>query len=227
MNKKDLLKNIGNAILIFLLFEYSWMFQLIPVLLFNLDVEKLSDKVSVMLTAFSSLVLGIVLFFIFRKDIIKEAKKFKENFGKNFDTGVKYWLFGLLAMIIFNNIIMNVLSGGQAANEETVQGMISTLPWLMLINAGFLAPWCEELIFRKSIRNIFKNKWFYVFVSGLLFGLAHVLGQTSVWTDWLYILPYGSLGCAFAASYYDTDTIFTPILFHVIHNVVLIVMAII
>lgn len=227
MNKENLFKNIGKALLIFLLFDYSWIFQLIPVLIFNLDIEKLSDKTGVVLIGFSSLVLGIILFLIFRKDIIKEFKKFKEAFWKNFDVGVKCWLFGLVAMIVFNTIIMNVLSGGQAANEEAVQSMISSLPGLMLINAGLLAPWNEELIFRKSIRNIFTNKWFYVIVSGLLFGLAHVLGQTQTWTDWLYILPYGSLGCAFAVSYYDTDTIFTPIIFHIIHNVVLIIISII
>lgn len=227
MERKNLIKNIGHAILIFLLFNYSWIFQLIPVMAFNLDVEKVSAKAEVAIIAFASFALGVILFLIYRKDIIEEFKKFKNNFWKNFDIGVKCWFFGLVAMIIFNTFIMNVLSGGQAANEETVQGMISALPWLMLINAGFLAPWNEELVFRKSIKKIFNNKWLYVTVSGLLFGLAHVLGQASVWTDWLYILPYGSLGAAFAISYYDTDTVFTPVMFHVIHNVVLIILSII
>ena len=66
MDIKKLLKNVGHAILIFLLFNYSWMFQLIPVMLFNLDVEKLSDKTGVMLTTFSSLALAITLYVIFR-----------------------------------------------------------------------------------------------------------------------------------------------------------------
>ena len=227
MNKKILFKNIGFAILIFLLFNYSWIFQLIPVLAFNLDVENISDKTSVMLTSFSSLCLAISLFFIYRKCIIDEFKKFKNKFWDNFDIGVKCWFFGLLAMIIFNTLIVKVFSGGGAANEEAVQSMISTLPWLMLINAGFLAPFNEEFVFRKSIKSVFTNRWFYAGVSGLLFGLAHVLGQTTVWTDWLYILPYGSLGFAFAISYDKTDSIFTPILFHTIHNVVLIIISII
>lgn len=227
MNKKNLLQNIGHAILIFLLFNYSWMFQLIPVMLFNLDVEKLSDKTSVILTTFSSIALAITLFFIYRKNLIEEFKKFKNKFWDNFDVGVRCWFFGLLAMIIFNTLIVKVFSGGAAANEEAVQSMITVLPWLMLINAGFLAPFNEELVFRKSLKNIFNNKWFYAGLSGLLFGLAHVVGQTSVWTDWLYVLPYGSLGFAFALSYHKTDSIFTPILFHTLHNVVLIIISII
>ena len=85
----------------------------------------------------------------------------------------------------------------------------------------------KSYVYSTEIKNIFNNKWFYAGLSGLLFGLAHVVGQTSVWTDWLYILPYGSLGFAFALSYHKTDSIFTPIVFHTLHNVVLIIISII
>ena len=54
-----------------------------------------------------------------------------------------------------------------------------------------------------------------------------MLGNITSLFDLLYVLPYGSLGCAFAASYYDTDTIFTPIIFHMIHNIVLVILSII
>lgn len=223
---KNLIKNIGMAILMFILFFYSWIFQLIPILLFDMDVEKLSGKANVMLSAFSSFVLGIVLFIIYRKDIIVEWKKFKNNFGKNVDIGLSHWFKGLVAMLVFNTILSLVFKAGEANNEEAVQSMITTLPWMMLISSGFLAPWNEELVFRKSIRKIFKNKWLYIGVSGFLFGLAHVFSSATVWTDWLFILPYGSLGVAFAASYYDTDSIFTPIMFHMLHNIVLVLMSI-
>lgn len=226
MNKENLLKNIGKIFLIFLLFNYSWIFQLMPVMLFNLNVEKLSDSTQVLLSGFSSLVLAIILFFIFRKDIAKEFKKFKSKFWDNFDIGLKHYFVGLTIMIVSNILINNLFGGDGANNEEAVQGMITTLPWVMLITAGFLAPWSEELIFRKNIRSIFNNKWFYATASGLLFGLAHVVGQTNNFVDWLFVIPYGSLGFFFATSYYDTDTIFTPILFHMLHNVVLILTSI-
>ena len=226
MNKKNLIENIGKAFLIFLLFNYSWLFQLIPVLLFNINLDKVSDTTQVLLSGFSSIVLAVILFFIFRKDIIKEFNKFRKKFWDNFDIGIKNYFIGLVIMIVSNILINKVFGGAGANNEEAVQGMITTLPWAMLITAGFLAPWSEELIFRKNIRNIFKNKWFYASVSGLLFGLAHVLGQTNNFVDWLFIIPYGSLGFFFATSYYDTDTIFTPIFFHMIHNIVLILSSI-
>ena len=227
MNKNNILKNIGKVIGIYLIFEYSWLLQLIPVAIFGLDVNKLSDKAGVALTTFSSFCIAIIFFFIFRKQIIEEAKKFKENFWKCCDVGIFYYIIGLSLMVVSNVLISVVFSAGGAANEDGVQNMISSFPSLMILSAGILAPWNEELIFRKTVKDLFKNKWLYVIVSGLLFGLAHVVGQTTVWTDWLYVIPYGVLGCSFAASYFDTKTIFTPILFHMIHNLVLIITSII
>lgn len=226
MNKKLLWVKIVKVILIFILFRYSWLFQLIPVFVFGLDINNLTNEIGVFLSGFSSFLLALILFFIYRNDIIDEFKKFKNKFLSNLDTGLKYWVLGLCGMMVSNFIISLLFNSGQAGNEEAVQSMIGTLPWLMFITAGFLAPWNEEIIFRKSLKDIFSKKWIYVFASGTLFGLAHVIGNIDVWTDWLFILPYGSLGLAFAASYYDTDTVFTPMIFHMIHNAVLVLLSI-
>ena len=224
--KKNYLLKIVKAIFIFILFRYSWTFQLIPVFIFRMDVDNLSNAMGVILSGFSSLVLALILFFIYKEDIVAEFKKFKNKWLTNLDIGLKYWVIGLCGMMVSNFIIGLLFNSGQAGNEETVQSMIGTLPWLMLINAGFLAPWNEEIIFRKTLKDIFSKKWVFVLVSGILFGLAHVIGNIDVWTDWLFILPYGSLGLAFAAAYYDTDTVFTPMIFHMIHNVVLVLFSI-
>ena len=52
MNKTNILKNIGKVIGIYLIFEYSWLLQLIPVAILGLDVNKLSDKMGVLLNSF-------------------------------------------------------------------------------------------------------------------------------------------------------------------------------
>lgn len=225
MNKSKV-KFIVDVCLLFILFFYSWIFQVIPILIFNLDEKNIGPKTSVFFSLFSSAMLAITLFFVYRKDLIREWKKFKENFGKNFDIGVSAWFKGLIAMVVFNTLLGVVFKAGVANNEEAVQSMIKTSPWLMLVMSGFLAPWSEELVFRKSIRKIFNNRFLYITISGLLFGLAHVFSSATVWTDWLFILPYGSLGVAFAASYYDTDSIFTAIMFHMMHNIILVLTSI-
>ena len=220
------LKNICFAITIFILFFYSWLFQLIPILIFNMDTKKISTSMNVVLSAFASLCLAIILIIIYKKELITEWKMFRKNFKKYFDIGLNHWLYGLIIMIISNTLLNVLFKVGQSNNEEAVQSMITALPWMAFITSGILAPVTEEIVFRKSIKKIFNNKLLYILVSGFLFGLAHVFSSASSLTDWLFIVPYGSLGVAFAASYYDTDSIFTPIFFHMMHNMILVLLSI-
>ena len=175
-----------------------------------------------MLNAFSSICLAIILFLIFRKDITKEFKKFKDNFSNNMDIGLRYWFMGLASMMAFNAIINVAFNAGQAGNEQAVQSMIGSLPWMMLINAGILAPWNEELVFRKSLKDIFKNKWLFALAAGLLFGLAHLAVEFTApgfnMARLLYVIPYGSLGLAFALMNRDNNTTFSSIIIHSLHN---------
>lgn len=219
-------KGLILGIIVFLLFYFSSYFQLIPIILLNWDIRSITESQNVMLSTFSNIVLLLILFLIFRKDIIKEWKKFKSNFLENIDTGIKYWLVGLAIMMGSNIIINIVMNLGQAANEQAVQQMISALPWLMFINAGIIAPCTEELIFRKSFRKAFPNKWLFVFISALVFGSLHVVTSMTSPIELLYIIPYGALGGAFAYMYQKTDTIFTSIAMHMFHNSALILLSI-
>lgn len=219
-------KGLILGIIVFLLFYFSSYFQLIPIILLNWDIRSITESQNVMLSTFSNIVLLLILFLIFRKDIIKEWKKFKSNFLENIDTGIKYWLVGLAIMMGSNIIINIVMNLGQAANEQAVQQMISALPWLMFINAGIIAPCTEELIFRKSFRKAFPNKWLFVFISALVFGSLHVVTSMTSPIELLYIIPYGALGGAFAYMYQKTDTIFTSITMHMFHNSALILLSI-
>lgn len=219
-------KGLILGIIVFLLFYFSAYFQLIPIILLNWDIRSITESQNVMLSTFSNIVLLLILFLIFRKDIIKEWKKFKSNFLENIDTGIKYWLVGLGIMMGSNIIINIVMNLGQAANEQAVQQMISALPWLMFINAGIIAPCTEELIFRKSFRKAFLNKWLFVLISALVFGSLHVVTSMTSPIELLYIIPYGALGGAFAYMYQKTDTIFTSIAMHMFHNSALILLSI-
>lgn len=220
------MKGLIMGIIIFFLFYYSAYFQLIPIMLFDLNLEKLTGSQQVMLSAFSNIVLLIILFLIFRKDLIEEWKKFKNNFLENIDIGVKYWLIGLGVMMVSNIIITFALNLGQAANEQAVQQMISYLPWLMLINAGLIAPCTEEIVFRKGFKKAFPNKWLFISLSALVFGALHVITSMTSPLDLLYIIPYGALGAAFACIYQKTGTIFSSIAMHMFHNTILILLSI-
>ena len=226
---KDIEKKLiswGKVLLIFLLFNYSWLFQLIPVYIFNIGLDNISGSTNVLLSAFSSCIMVFILFFIYRKSIREEAKHFFKNFWDCFDVGIVSWTVGLVIMVASNILISTLFDAGVAGNEQSVQSMIASLPWIMVINAGILAPIVEEIVFRKSYEPLIKNKIIYVLISGFIFGLAHVTGNINSWVDYLFIIPYGALGCCFAFSYVKTKSILTPIMFHMIHNTVLVLISI-
>ena len=218
-------KYIIKAILVFILFTFV-LDYIFSYTLYYLKVKELSGPMLVILNALKNIILLFILFLIYRKDLIRDWDKFRANVFDNLDEGIKYWFLGLVGMVASNLIINFVFKGGQAGNEQAVQDYIKYLPWLMLINVGFLGPMVEELVFRKAFKDAIKNKWLFIIISGLIFGGMHVVGSYNTITDLLFIIPYSCLGFAFAAAYYNTDTIFTSITLHMIHNTILTVTSI-
>ena len=218
-------KYIIKAILIFI-FSYFVLDYVFSYTLYYLKVKEFSGTMLVILNALKNIILLFILFLIYRKDLIRDWDKFRANVFDNLDEGIKYWFLGLVGMVASNLIINFVFKGGQAGNEQAVQDYIKYLPWLMLINVGFLGPMVEELVFRKAFKDAIKNKWLFIIISGLIFGGMHVVGSYTGLVDLLFIIPYSCLGFAFAAAYYNTDTIFTSITLHMIHNTILTVTSI-
>lgn len=219
-------KGIIIGLIIFILFYYSSLLQLIPINVFHLNIEKISGAQQVMLSTFSNIILLLLLVFIFRKELKTEWTIFKNKFLTNIDLGIKYWIVGLFIMMVSNIIISFILKNGQAANEQAVQKMISNLPWLMVINAGILAPFIEEIVFRKCFKKAFPHKWMFILSSAIVFGSLHIIPSFTSPLEFLYVIPYGALGGAFAYMYSKTDTIYTSIAMHMFHNTALTLLSI-
>lgn len=202
------------------IFLCSSYFAKIPIFLFQIDTENMSNKTSVLLSLFSSLMLVLILVILYYKDLEKEWKKFRSKQLENLDIGFKYWVMGLALMIVTNLLLQVFTSGGIANNEQAVQSMIKVAPWIMLINAGILAPITEEITFRKAFKDSIQNPVIFILASGLIFGGLHVISASN-FIEFLYIIPYSSLGIAFAYMYYKTDTVFTSMTMHFIHNTAL------
>lgn len=223
---KNCLKNLGIFILLFFIFLYKDIFYLIPLKLLNIDYETLSYNMQTLLSVISSIILAIIIIIIYHKYLKEKIVEYKNNFGKFSDLGLKYYMIGLFGMFFFNMLIMLFSPVKEANNEVLVQEMLKKAPLLSFISASILAPFLEEMLFRKSFGDIFKNKKIMVIASGLFFGLLHVVFSMETPWDLLYILPYGMLGGGFAYILYKQDNIFIPITFHLLHNSVLTLLSI-
>ena len=221
INTKKIIKSI-SAFLVFYLLPYIIIFIL---KLVGVTFNNITNSTNVIINTILSLITAIILFIIYKKDFKEDFIKFKSDFIKNIDTGFKCWFVGLIIMMISNIILTFLLKAGGANNEQAVQSLLSSLPAIMAIDICLLAPFNEEIAFRKTIKDVFKNKWIFVILSFLLFGGAHVISSAKTLTDYLYIIPYGALGGSFAYAFCETDTIFTSMTMHFIHNTILVILS--
>lgn len=225
MDKK--VKNIIKLVIIFTAFLCSSLFKLIPVYLFNINVKNMSNTTFALLTLFSDICILIIALILYGKELVKEWKIFKKKPGENFDIAFKYYFIGLAIMIGSNIIINFILKLGNSQNEQAVQNLIKTNPLLMLLFAGLFAPIIEEIVFRKSLKNVLKNKYLFIFISGFIFGLLHITGYNlKTPLELLYIIPYGALGFTFALMDYKIDSTYPSIFMHIFHNTVLTILSI-
>ena len=208
---KNIFKSIG--IILLLLCFNSVMFSI-----FNINLKSLSEKEYLIYTVLFELVLLIIFIIIYRKTLSKNGKEYFKNFSENFKQSLKYWLVGFIVMATSNIIITFVLKQTIAGNEELVRSYIDISPLLMIFSTVIYAPICEELTFRKSIKDAINNKYIYILTSGLLFGFLHIVSYINTPLDLVYLIPYASLGIVFATLYYKTNNIFSTITIHAMHN---------
>lgn len=220
--KNQIVNGIKGTILICMFLESG----IIQILFKNLlHIKKVTVRDATILNFLSSLVFGIFLIIIYRKDLKKEWKIFKSKLSDNLDIGIKYWLIGLFFMMSTNILINLIWKSGTATNEQAVQKMITSLPFVMLLSAGILAPLNEEILFRKCFRDTFKNNIVFALASGIFFGFLHVSTATTL-SQFIYIIPYSCLGISFAIMYVKTKSVFTSMMMHMAHNSILTLLSI-
>lgn len=213
--KKELLL-LGKTIALFLL-SFTFSELVIDIIRPFVDLKNMNHfSLELLLLGIDFLWL-IILFFCYKKTLIKDGKDFIKNFSENMNTAFKYWFTGLIIMMI-SNLLINLFTNSIANNEESVRTLLSSMPFYMAFDIVLYAPFSEELIFRKGFRDVFQSKWLYIIASGFTFGALHVVSSIETLTDLLYLIPYCALGFAFSSLYYKTNNIFSSISMHFLHN---------
>lgn len=205
------------VLFLFLTFEIVFIFL-------GYDFNNLTLNDTIFMTLSKYLVLIIFFIVYYHKYLKEKLFDFKKNFKSYAKIGFKDWFTGFLIMYVSNIIIMRII-GNIGSNEETVQSLISQIPFVAFLLTTIFAPFIEEMIFRKNLQDCFNNKTFFMIMSGFLFGFVHVMGAEN-YLEYLLIVPYGALGFMFAHTLNKTDNIYTTIMLHMFHNGVLTLLAI-
>jgi len=222
----ELQKVYTKSLLIIFLYFFSSLFQIIPILIFQIDMDHTSLLTESYLSLFSQIILILIILAMYWKELKEELHIFLNDKMKNIDIGFKYWFLGFVIMFVSNLLIVSLLPKAIAGNEETVQEMIQASPWISLIGTGLFAPFIEEIIFRKAFRNMISNDTLFILISGIIFGGLHVVLSLNSYYDLAYLIPYCSLGIAFGFIYIKTKTVFTSFVMHALHNTALTIISV-
>lgn len=225
MNKEGVImtKDITKYLKTFFVIMFYFTYNNIAVYILKrvgIDIYSMSQNMLIFINLIIDILFMIILFLVYYKDIINDIRDFKENYKSYLKFAFKWWVFALLFMYI-SNIIIFIIVKSNASNEEIIQSMVNKYPLYMLFQVSIMAPFVEEMLFRKSIRDIVSNKYLYIIISALIFGGLHVLTSES-YLEMLYIIPYGVFGGVFAYIYCKTKNIFSTITVHHFHNTMIV-----
>ena len=213
-NKNNIIKGVISIII----YLFSSVLLGIVCGALNIDLNKLPKNTLFLINIIYELIMLICIILVLKDTVISNFKIYFKNIKNYLRKYIRYWFIALGIMYVCNFFII-MITKGIAKNEESVRGLFDLNPIATLILGCLIAPILEELIFRLSIYKIInKNKKLFIIVSGLLFGLAHTLGNVNVLSDLLFIIPYSVPGFIFAYTLVDSDNIFVPISLHFIHN---------
>lgn len=215
------IKEIIKFILIFLLYLLYSDIIIIILTKLGVNIKALPNNLKIAIMFLINLSLMIMLFIFYSKSIKENLKDLKLNFKSYIKDNFKYYVIGLLIMII-SNIIISFFVEGNSTNETLIREYINIMPIYMIFSSCIYAPFTEEIVFRKSLRNCFNNKVLYILLSGLIFGSMHLLSASNL-VELVFLIPYSSLGCVFAYMYYKTNNIFVPMTFHMVHNTIIVI----
>lgn len=221
--KKRLIDIFKLGLILIIFFNIGSIFSFILTKIgFDLDVFNYKD------TAYVEVLIGlflfVLLFLIYKKTIIKDYKLLKEDLINNLKKC--FTIFGILLLVKFATAFaVSILSAVlgievlQSNNQNIIDSLVKNAPIMMLISSVVMAPFTEEVIFRLGFKKVIKNSNVFIVISGLVFGLIHIMPSTlSLPIILVQSMIYIALGLALAYIYDKEKNIFFVIIPHAMNN---------
>lgn len=127
-----------------------------------------------------------------------------------------------ITSFILNSFAYSITQQSGSHNQQILIELLKENQVFIIFQALIYAPILEELLFRGYFYGLFekKNKWAAMFISGLLFGCAHMWTTSFTLSDLAFLPAYSSLGIIIAYSYAQSKSIVSPMLLHFFNNLI-------
>ncbi len=164
------------------------------------------------------IVLMIILFTIYKKQLKEDYQILKQNLKKNILSILKYTGILFFTMIICKMIIQSIFHIETIQNEIQLWGQFEEYPLIMLITLTIYYPIVEVIVFQKTIRQVISNPWIFIITSSLFFGYFNIAFEELTLSTLATTLPYIASNALLAFSYYKKNTIMAPIGIKMLYN---------
>lgn len=165
------------------------------------------------------LIILFLFIYIYRNDLKEYWKNFVKEKGKNIKKIILYLLLSIVIMFCCSFLVSLVFPNIEYANDDIILEYFSSSMWFMVFSIILYTPIIEEIVFRKTFKDIINSKWIFVIFSALVFAFYHVgynfVGISSI----LGMIPYFGLGAILGISYIKSNSLFVPIFVHILYDV--------
>lgn len=177
--------------------------------------------VAVATLGFSIWLGAIVLMIATKKNLTLEQIGFRRLRGMAMLWPLATWVSGIVIVMVYGAAVLaleettgrdlsRLAEGNPLPETEAMTDMV----WFVLgLSVVVAAPLAEELFFRGLVFRAIQARWglaLGMVISGLLFALVHF--EISV------VIPFWGIGMLFAFSYYQSGSLWTPVIAHAIFN---------
>ena len=190
-------------------------------------VKNITAEASSILNFLIYLIMVPGIIYFMKNDIIidwNETKAKKKEIVVPVIIGYAYVWVGNFVSTLLSTYLADILNYGvgEAANQQAIiSAVTSKTGFLMIISAVIIGPVIEELIFRKAVFGLIKNNKIALVVSTFVFGLIHVLSETSIQAAIVNGVSYFVMGFVFSYIYLKAErNVMIPIIVHIINNAV-------
>lgn len=211
-NKKEIIWSMVCVIIYILIKDTALLSKLFS------NIESL--KVALFIDLFFDLaILGITIL-VFKDRIKRDLKLFKENAKAYLKYIFPKFLLYLLLYFIISIICMKMLPESQKSVNQQTSEFLPT--WYLILGVVIIGPILEELIYRIIPRRFISNKVIFIVISAIIFGIAHVTREESIYNAFIHMIPYSVMGGFFAYIYASTDNLTNNTLCHMFHNMIVV-----
>lgn len=214
MSKSKVKFFLNSVSTIFLYFVWPYFASLFTELL------DLNNTTTMYVKFIANFILLFIVILIYSKSLKEDLKKFSKCWNEKCKKIITIFLAGLLLYFTFKLAIIMIFPNIDFDDITELANSFSSLPILLTISTLFYYPIIEEIIFKRTFKDLINNKWFFIIATALLNASFQVVLSATAPAQLVTILPNFVFYASLSYIYYETDNLLIPISLRVLYNLI-------